>query len=274
VPSSACHRPGSPSARDVAAPGAGGLLPAVEGLHIGVVKKLDGDPEGENSAFRWRCPYLQAETPKACGRGSLQVPWLSNGFGAFFLPEVGDEVVLGYFNNDPSHPVILGSLYSSKHTPPYALAAENNTKAIVTRCKSTASSSTRRQEGDHHHHAGQQQDRARATRTKSILLQDQNSNKHRSSPRRHHARQPQGHQAHGQGGITLDAVNAISSLTSKADVQARAPVSTSAAKRRWPSPAKGNATAELVGFRPDRGQGRDGDDQLTQMVPSSFTGAS
>ena len=46
--------------------------------------------------------------------------------------------LLGFFNNDPTHPVILGSLYSSKRAPPYALEAENNTKAIVTRAKSSS----------------------------------------------------------------------------------------------------------------------------------------
>jgi len=59
----------------------------------------------------------------------------SAGFGAFIIPEIDDEVVLGFFNNDPSCPVILGSLYSSKHVPPYPLEAANHIKALVTRSK-------------------------------------------------------------------------------------------------------------------------------------------
>lgn len=55
--------------------------------------------------------------------------------GNFFIPEVGDEVVLGYINQDPGQPVILGSLYSSQKTMPYELTAENDTKAIVTKNK-------------------------------------------------------------------------------------------------------------------------------------------
>ena len=53
------------------------------------------------------------------------------------MPEIGDEVVLGYFNNDPCHPVILGSLYSSKNPPPYTLDDDNFFKAVVTRSKLT-----------------------------------------------------------------------------------------------------------------------------------------
>ena len=45
-------------------------------------------------------------------------------------------MVVGFFNNDPRQPVILGSLYGSKNSPPEDLAKlsnENINKAIVTR---------------------------------------------------------------------------------------------------------------------------------------------
>lgn len=116
---------------DVTAPLNGGLLPGVNGLHIGVVLKLDGDPEGEQR-IQVNVPVLQAQTQGVWAR--LLQFYASNAFGAFFLPEVGDEVLLGYLNDDPSHPVVLGSLYSSSRKPPYTFDAKNNTKAIVTRC--------------------------------------------------------------------------------------------------------------------------------------------
>ncbi|MBE1160680.1 type VI secretion system tip protein VgrG [Dyella acidiphila] len=116
---------------DVVAPLNGGLLPGVNGLQIGVVMKLDGDPEGEQR-IQVQVPVLQAQAQGIWAR--LLQFYASSAFGAFFLPEVGDEVLLGYLNDDPSHPVVLGSLYSSARKPPYALEAKNNTKAIVTRC--------------------------------------------------------------------------------------------------------------------------------------------
>ncbi|WP_267221332.1 type VI secretion system tip protein VgrG [Dyella silvae] len=116
---------------DVVAPLNGGLLPGVSGLQIGVVMKLDGDPEGEQR-IQVNVPVLQAQTQGVWAR--LLQFYASNAFGAFFLPEVGDEVLLGYLNDDPSHPVVLGSLYSSSRKPPYTIEAKNNTKAIVTRC--------------------------------------------------------------------------------------------------------------------------------------------
>jgi uncharacterized protein involved in type VI secretion and phage assembly len=44
--------------------------------------------------------------------------YASGGAGALFMPEVGDEVVLGFVNEDPRYPVVLGSMYSSPaHQP-------------------------------------------------------------------------------------------------------------------------------------------------------------
>lgn len=118
--------------RNLVAPPASGFLPGVEGLQIGVVKKLDEDPEGEQKV-QVSVPVLEADVDGVWAR--LAGFYGSAGIGAFFIPEVGDEVVLGYMNNDPCHPVILGSLYSSKRKPPYSLTADNFIKAIVTKGK-------------------------------------------------------------------------------------------------------------------------------------------
>lgn len=116
---------------DIMAPANGGLLPGVSGLQVGVVMKLDGDPEGE-ARIQVKVPLLQAQTEGVWAR--LLQFHASSTFGAFFVPEIGDEVLLGYLNDDPSHPVVLGSLYSSSRKAAYELNADNTTKAIVTRC--------------------------------------------------------------------------------------------------------------------------------------------
>lgn len=113
-----------------AAAQAAGLTAGAGGLQIGIVKKLDADPEGQYK-IQVSIPVLQAETDGVWAR--LANFYGSTGVGAFFIPEIGDEVVIGYFNNDPSHPVVLGSLYSSQRKPPYELTADNFIKAIVTK---------------------------------------------------------------------------------------------------------------------------------------------
>lgn len=114
-------------------PAAGGQLPSIHGLQLGTVKKLSGDPAGETR--------LQITVPSNAGTEANV--WArfgnfygSNGFGAGFVPEVGDEVVVGFIDGDPRYPVILGSLYSSGRTSPNAPADENNyIKSITTKSK-------------------------------------------------------------------------------------------------------------------------------------------
>ncbi len=116
--------------RDLTAPSASGLLPGVDGLQIGIVKKLDADPEGQYKV-QVSVPVLQAEPEGVWAR--LSTFYASDGVGAFFVPEIGDEVVLGYVNGDPSHPVILGSLYSTNRSAPSELTAENYLKQFTTK---------------------------------------------------------------------------------------------------------------------------------------------
>jgi Rhs element Vgr protein len=123
---------GFTEAHAVQAPEAAGITAAISGLHIGIVSKLDADPEGQYKV-QVEMPLMNAAIVGVWAR--LANFYGSSGFGAFVIPEIGDEVVLGFFNNDPSCPVILGSLYSSKHAPPYELKPENNFKALVTRSK-------------------------------------------------------------------------------------------------------------------------------------------
>ncbi len=113
---------------------AGGLTPQVGGLMIGKVKKLDGDPGNENK-IQVTLPMMQDDTNAIWAR--LTSYYATNKKGNFFIPEIDDEVVLGFLNNDPNYPIILGSLYSSKNPPPYDLTADNFTKALVTKsgCK-------------------------------------------------------------------------------------------------------------------------------------------
>jgi Rhs element Vgr protein len=118
---------------DVMAPPAAGLLPGVQGLYNGIVKKIYEDPDSQYRIL------VEAPLFNAKGKGiwaRLTNFYATSGAGAFFMPEVGDEVVLGFLNEDPRFPVILGSLYSSsKHKPFKELSPnkKNSKKAIVSK---------------------------------------------------------------------------------------------------------------------------------------------
>lgn len=115
---------------DAAQPGAAGLLPPAGGLQVGLVTALEGDPDGEER--------IQVHIPMIdpAGDGTwARLATLDAGADrcAIFRPEIGDEVVIGFLNRDPRHPVVLGQLHSSAHASPIAASDDNHEKGFVTR---------------------------------------------------------------------------------------------------------------------------------------------
>ena len=111
------------------APAASGQIPAAANLQTGIVQAIDQDPGGE---FRVQVslPLLQAGNNVWARLASF---YASDNAGAFFYPEVGDEVVVAFMNGDPRFPVIVGSLYSKRNPAPIPPDATNARKSIVSR---------------------------------------------------------------------------------------------------------------------------------------------
>jgi len=114
---------------------ASGLIPAIHGIHQGIVTNISDDPDGEGR-IQIKIPIINPEedgiwariTRQDAGMGDDDSPR-----GLFFNPEIGDEVVVGFFNDDPRDPVILGMLHSSAKPTPYEATEDNFEKGIVTR---------------------------------------------------------------------------------------------------------------------------------------------
>ncbi len=112
---------------------AAGLLPAVNGLQIGIVSQFEADPAKE---FRVKVILPGIDEKKGAVWARLASLYAGKNHGYVFWPEKDDEVIVGFFNDDPRQAVILGAMYSSKNTPPDKIApatAENTDKAIVTK---------------------------------------------------------------------------------------------------------------------------------------------
>ncbi len=100
--------------------------------------------------------------PKRLGRVKVDFPWLaeeadavaegqedrahsawarvatlmaSKNRGMYFLPDVGDEVLVAFEHGDPERPVVLGGLWNADDEPPHQMDAEgkNNVRAIYSR---------------------------------------------------------------------------------------------------------------------------------------------
>ena len=116
--------------KTVSLPPAAGLLPAISGLQIGKVSQLQEDPDGEDRILV-KIPVIDAEDEGIWAR--VASPDAGENRGAFFRPEIDDEVVLGFLNNDPRYPVVLGMLNSSAKPAPITASDDNHEKGFVTR---------------------------------------------------------------------------------------------------------------------------------------------
>lgn len=117
---------------NVQQPQAGALLPAIEGLQVGVVTKLESDPDGEGRVLV-RIPVIHKDDDGAwCRISSLDA---GKDRGMFFMPEIDDEVIVGFINNDPRHGVVLGMLNSSKLPAALTPSDDNHEKGYTSRSK-------------------------------------------------------------------------------------------------------------------------------------------
>jgi Rhs element Vgr protein len=113
----------------ISAPAAGGLLARVAGLQIGVVTSNE-DPDGEHRV-RVRLPMVNNADDGIWARAASLDAGDDRGF--YFRPEIGDEVVTGFLDEDPRSPVILGMLHSSAKTPPLSGSDKNDKKQYKSR---------------------------------------------------------------------------------------------------------------------------------------------
>lgn len=111
---------------------AAGLVGSVHGLQVGKVVQLENDPDGEDRILV-RIPVIDNNAQGIW----MRVASLDAGAnrGAFFRPEIDDEVIVGFINDDPRHAVVLGMLHSSASPAPLTARDVNHEKGFTTRSR-------------------------------------------------------------------------------------------------------------------------------------------
>jgi Rhs element Vgr protein len=116
---------------DVTASKAGALLPGINGLQIGIVVSNE-DPDGEYRV-RVKMPMVNNSDDGTWARVSSLDAGDQRGF--FFRPEIGDEVILGFLDDDPRQAIVLGMLHSSAKAAPLTGSDDNHEKMYQSRSK-------------------------------------------------------------------------------------------------------------------------------------------
>jgi len=115
---------------DIAEKQASGLVPAIHGLQIGIVTNIHEDPDGEER-IRVKLPIIDNQNDGVWARITTMDAADSRGW--VLRPEISDEVIVGFLNDDPRDPIILGSVFSSAKPSPIQPEEENKIKGYVSR---------------------------------------------------------------------------------------------------------------------------------------------
>ncbi|MDE1474205.1 phage baseplate assembly protein V [Xenorhabdus bovienii] len=104
------------------------VLPDAPELHIATVAKYQQDSAALN-----RIPIILPvlNRPNEFLWARLGKPYASHESGFCFYPEPGDEVIVGFFENDPRYPVILGAMHNPKNKAPLEPSQDNQEKVLV-----------------------------------------------------------------------------------------------------------------------------------------------
>jgi type VI secretion system secreted protein VgrG len=59
-------------------------------------------------------------------------PWAGKGWGGYFIPRIGQEVIVDFLNGDPDRPIIVGRVYNDEQTIPYSSPTQSGFKSRST----------------------------------------------------------------------------------------------------------------------------------------------
>jgi len=100
------------------------------GVVVGVVTN-NQDPDNMHR-IKVRFPWLGDDVESNWAR--VAAPMAGNGRGAYFLPEVDDEVLVAFEHGRVDFPYVLGGLWNGQDTPPESNSdGENNHRTIMSR---------------------------------------------------------------------------------------------------------------------------------------------
>lgn len=83
----------------------------------GVVTAKVTDNEDPKGLGRVKVTYPHRDSDDESPWARVATEMASSEYGTFFLPEVGDEVLVAFEDGDVHHPFVLGSLYNGQRAP-------------------------------------------------------------------------------------------------------------------------------------------------------------
>lgn len=91
---------------------------AFPAMHLtnGIVTEV-GDPDNRYAVKVRLAAFAGAQDQEGELWARVAAPFAGAGYGAVMLPDVDDEVIVGFMAGDPAYPIVLGALYNGNARP-------------------------------------------------------------------------------------------------------------------------------------------------------------
>jgi type VI secretion system secreted protein VgrG len=95
--------------------------PFVHGPQTAVVVGNSGDEITVDKYGRVMVQFFWDRKEASSAWCRVSQPWAGNGYGAMWIPRIGQEVIVSFEEGDPDRPLITGRVYNATQVVPYAL---------------------------------------------------------------------------------------------------------------------------------------------------------
>ncbi len=102
--------------------------PHIAGAQTALVVGKSGEEIWTDSYGRIKVKFHWDQAPSQDENASCWIRvaqgWAGKGWGQFWLPRIGQEVVVSFLEGDPDRPLVTGAVYNADQTVPYSLPTE------------------------------------------------------------------------------------------------------------------------------------------------------
>lgn len=107
------------------------VAPEAEGLAKGVAVAIVEENQDDSAMGRVRVRYPWYHEPNLSFAARVAVPMAGAERGTYFLPEVGDEVLVAFDRGDVRFPYVLGCLWNGRDAAPETNSDGNNDIRVI-----------------------------------------------------------------------------------------------------------------------------------------------
>ena len=101
--------------------------------YYGVAEAIVTDVNDPDKEGRVKIRYPWFDDNTVSGWARVRQLYAGAGYGTFFVPEVGDEVIVAFVHGDMRVPIVLGGLYNGSDKPSVSRSDSSDPKLIRTK---------------------------------------------------------------------------------------------------------------------------------------------